>query len=92
MDPPAVSRSRELLGDVAVPMYLALIPPFSPGWVARMAGLGVAAPEVIGRSREEGWQIAAATRDAARDHGFAGVVLMGLHLRTLDEARARLGE
>lgn len=92
MDPAAARRTRERLGPVTVPAYLALIPPFSPAWVARMGDLGVDPPEIVGRSRAEGWQIAAATRDAAREAGFAGIVLMGLHLRTLDEALERLGE
>ena len=92
MDPAAAASTRERLGDVDVPLYLALIPPFSPSWVARMAELGVEPPVLVGRSRDEGWEIAAATRRAAQNAGFAGVVLMGLHLRTLEEARDRLGE
>ena len=92
MDAAAARRACDRLGDVHVPVYLALIPPFSPAWVSRMAQLGVEPPAAVGRSRDEGWAIASATRDAARALGFSGVVLMGLHLRTLDEASERLGE
>lgn len=92
MDPDGARRVRDRLFDVGVPLYLALIPPFSAPWVERMATLGVELPGTVGRTRDEGWEIASATRSAAREVGFAGVVLMGLHLRTLDEARQRLGE
>ncbi len=92
MDAAGARRLRDALGEVEVPLYLALIPPFSTAWATRMEGLGVPAPEAVGRTRLEGWELAGSVRSAARDLGFAGVVLMGLHLRTLDEARERLGE
>lgn len=92
MDIAGATRLREAVGEVGVPIYLALIPPFSAAWVDRMSALGVARPEVVGRSRDEGFELAGQARSAARDLGYAGVVLMGLHLRTLEEARERLGE
>lgn len=92
MDPDGARRVRDRVGDVPVPLYLALIPPFSKAWVARMASLGVEPPGLVGASRDEGWEIAAATRSMAGEVGFAGTILMGLHLRTLEEARRRLGD
>ena len=92
MDGAGAARLRDAVGEMGVPLYLALIPPFSEAWVDRMVALGVPHPEVIGRNRDEGFAIAAQVREAARGLGYAGVVLMGLHLRTLEEARGRLGE
>lgn len=92
MDVAGAARLREGVGDVGVPLYLALIPPFSEAWVNRMVALGVERPGAVGRSRAEGFAIVVTVRDAARRLGFSGVVLMGLRLRTLEEARDRLGE
>ncbi len=92
MDAAGAGRLRDELAASPVPLYLAIIPPFTESWVERMVQLGVPRPERVGRVREEGWAIATALRDEARSLGYAGIVLMGLHLRTLDEARERLGE
>jgi 5,10-methylenetetrahydrofolate reductase len=77
------------------PVYLAVMPPFSKGWVERIEKLG-ALPvgselrEAVSDgswSRERAWESARATRQAAKDAGFAGTVLMGCRFATLvDEA------
>jgi 5,10-methylenetetrahydrofolate reductase len=95
MDPATVSGVAERL-DLKPddpPVYLELTPPFSPRWVGRLESVGAvpigdelrerlaALPEE--RRRVEAWRTARAIGDCAREHGFAGVALMGLRFETV---------
>jgi len=91
----AVDRLEPADGDP--PVYLSLIPPFSPGWVARAEDWG-AVPVTDGfrrrlteiaeaDRRRFAWEQAVATARRSEEVGFAGVVLMGLRYSTVvDEA------
>ena len=80
------------LRDGDPPVYLELAPPFSPGWVRRLEGVGAlpigdelrarlaATPEP--EQRTFGWRAAKAISLRARAAGFAGIVLMGLKFET----------
>ncbi|MGI8871945.1 MAG: hypothetical protein ACR2KI_05010 [Candidatus Limnocylindria bacterium] len=95
MDPAAVAPCAERLalraGDP--PVYLEVTPPFSPEWVQRLERVGAIGIGDALRSRLErtadserrrlGWQLAKAVAVRARQHGFAGVVLMGLRFETV---------
>ncbi len=87
----ACARRLELReGDP--PVYLEVIPPFSPAWVRRLERVGAlpatdafrerlaAVPE--GELRRFGWGVAKGVAEQARNAGFAGVVLMGLRFET----------
>jgi 5,10-methylenetetrahydrofolate reductase len=94
MDPASVGPCAERLelkaGDP--PVYLEVTPPFSPGWVKRLEGVGTikigdplrsrlaATPE--SQLRQLAWRIAKGIADEAKLAGFAGVVLMGLKFET----------
>jgi 5,10-methylenetetrahydrofolate reductase len=75
------------------PVYLAVMPPFTHGWVERIERLGAIAvgdelrAEVQDESwsRERAWDAARTAREAARAAGFAGTVLMGCRFTTLVE-------
>lgn len=70
------------------PMFLMVIPPFSPGWVARMEQIGAVQAsaefkvslEAVSPDdrRRFAWSMATEVEQRARDAGCAGVVLMGL--------------
>jgi hypothetical protein len=74
------------------PVYLELTPPFSPGWVRRLEGVGAIKISDALRARLSamteseqrtfGWRTAKAIARRARTAGFAGVVLMGLKFET----------
>ena len=75
------------------PLFLMLIPPFSPEWVDRMESIGsVPAGERL-RGRLEGlapdvrrklaWEITSEMEQRAKDAGCAGVVLMGLKFESV---------
>ncbi|MEN8235213.1 MAG: hypothetical protein ABFR89_09865 [Actinomycetota bacterium] len=95
LDPATVAPSAERLGirDDDPPVYLMVIPPFSPGWVERMETIGVVpvtdgfrqgigdAPEDARRERAWAWSLEVEAE--AKEAGFAGVVLMGLSRDTL---------
>ena len=95
MDPasvPAVAERLALQPDDP-PVYLEVAPPFSARWARRMQGVG-AIPisdalrdRLTGLSeteaRAEGWRAAKEIATAARDAGFAGIVLMGLRFDTV---------
>ena len=79
------------------PLYLMLIPPFSPEWIDEMERVGsVPASDGLKRRIEDtdpasrrkmAWETALETADEAKDAGCAGVVLMGLRFETVvDEA------
>lgn len=99
MDPNVVAEHAERLamapGDP--PVYLSVIPPFSPKWAARMERLGAVPAGAALRRRLEaapaeerravGWRAAAEVAARAREVGFAGIVVMGLRYSTVvDEA------
>ncbi|HEV2249507.1 MAG TPA: hypothetical protein VGT60_03260 [Candidatus Limnocylindria bacterium] len=94
MDPLTVKPTADRLelreGDP--PVYLEIIPPFSPAWVKRLEDVGAlrvtnafrtkleATP--AGEQRKNGWRIARAVAAEGRRAGFAGIVLMGLKFET----------
>lgn len=94
MDPATVQACADRLelreGDP--PVYLELTPPFSPGWVRRLEGVGAIQVTDGLRSRLAelpeadqrtfGWRAAKAIAQRARTAGFAGIVLMGLKFET----------
>jgi len=94
MDPASVQvvRDRLDLAEDDPPVYLELTPPFSPGWVKRLEGVGAipvteglraqlaATPE--GDRRQFAWRAAKAIASQARSAGFAGIVIMGLRFET----------
>jgi 5,10-methylenetetrahydrofolate reductase len=95
MDPASVAEVVERLEFKPddPPVYLEVSPPFSARWVHRMEGVG-AIPisddlrdRLSGLSddeaRAEGWRAAKAAAAAAREAGFAGIVLMGLRFSTV---------
>ncbi len=90
MDPdsiePQMSQLR-LRGDDP-PVFLMVIPPFSPEWVDRMESIGAVPTSERLKSRladlppdgwrKAAWDITAEMEGKARDAGASGVVLMGL--------------
>ncbi|MBA3688254.1 MAG: methylenetetrahydrofolate reductase [Chloroflexi bacterium] len=94
MDPESVGPCAERLelqaGDP--PVYLEVTPPFSPGWVKRLEGVGTVkisdalrdrlASTPDSQRRDFAWRIAKGIANRARTSGFAGVVLMGLRFET----------
>jgi 5,10-methylenetetrahydrofolate reductase len=108
LDPATVAENVGRLGlrDDDPPVFLAVIPPFSPRWVDRSEQLGsVPVTEDLRREltavpaqqrRAFAWDAAAEAARRAREAGCAGTVLMGLKFDTVvDEAaaewRTRLG-
>ena len=95
MDPEAVAGVAERLelrpDDPAV--YLEISPPFSERWVRRLQSVGAVrvSDDLLARlagsseadARAFGWEMAKACAARAREHGFAGVVLMGLRFETV---------
>ena len=95
MDPASVPAVTDRLGLKAddPPVYLEIAPPFSAGWARRMEGVG-AIPISDGLrerlesmtdadARAAGWRAAKDVATAAREAGFAGIVLMGLKFSTV---------
>ncbi len=79
------------------PVFLMVIPPFTPAWVDQMEAIGaVPAGERLRQRLDEvppdvqrklGWEITTEIEQRARDAGAAGVVLMGLKFSSVvDEA------
>ena len=95
MDPASVTEvvERLELKPDDPPVYLEVSPPFSAKWVHRMEGVGAIpiSDELRERlsklpddeARAEGWRSAKAVAVAAREAGFAGIVLMGLRFSTV---------
>lgn len=95
MDPatvrPCADRLELRAGDP--PVYLEVVPPFSPGWVKRLESVGalrVTEPfrarlqsMSANEQRRTGWRTARAVAAEARRAGFAGIVLMGLKFETV---------
>ena len=101
LDPSTVAENVDLLNRAAddPPLFLALIPPFSPAWINRAEGFGaVPASDALkariaetpkkGR-RQLAWKLARESAKQARDNGCAGVVLMGLKYETLVEEASK---
>jgi 5,10-methylenetetrahydrofolate reductase len=99
LDPDAVepNLARLNLRPEDPPVYLMVIPPFSPEWIERMELLGSVpvGPRLKGRleglepdvMRKTAWELTSDIEGRARDAGCAGVVLMGLKFDSLvDEA------
>ena len=75
------------------PVYLEIVPAFSPAWVKRLEGIGAlpvseafrarlsAAPG--SEQRRLAWRAAKSVAAEARRVGFAGIVLMGLKFETV---------
>ena len=95
LDPASVQLVAERLErlDDDPPVYLEIAPPFTPGWVRRLESVGAIpiSTELRERlaqlppdeQRAEGWRVAKQAAAAARDAGFAGIVLMGLRFETV---------
>jgi 5,10-methylenetetrahydrofolate reductase len=89
----AISLAQLGLTGDEPPIYVAVIPPFSPAWIARAEGWGavptssefLAMVEVtsLGRRRRRAWEEVDRVRLVAQDAGAAGIVLMGLKFDTL---------
>ena len=101
VDPDTVEPYFDKLGrrNEDPPVFLMVIPPFGPGWVAQMESMGAVPPTAAFREqldstdaalrREQGWKWAQEIERRAIDAGCAGVILMGLKYETvLDEAAA----
>ncbi|NOX24255.1 MAG: hypothetical protein GXP36_14350 [Actinobacteria bacterium] len=99
LDPSTVAENMEKLDRRTddPPVFLAIIPPFSPGWVERAEGFGAIPAsddlkaQLLGmlpaERRAFGWKVAEETAEAARKAGARGIVLMGLKYETIvDEA------
>lgn len=99
LDPDVVEENlaRLRLGPEDPPVYLMVIPPFSPEWVERMEAMGSVPSGDPLKARLEGldpdvmrktaWEITSEIEGRARDAGCAGVILMGLKFDSLvDEA------
>jgi 5,10-methylenetetrahydrofolate reductase len=75
------------------PVYLEITPPMSLRWVKRLEGVGALpisddlrerlAGLSDSESRALGWRAAKEAAVQAREHGFAGIVLMGLRFDTV---------
>ncbi len=90
LDPATVEEKMAQLkiGADDPPVYLMVIPPFTPAWVGQMEAIGaVPATDGLKRrisdvdpevGRKLGWEITAEIEQRAKDSGAAGVVLMGL--------------
>jgi len=99
LDPEVVEENlaRLNLGPDDPPVYLMVIPPFSPEWVERMELMGAVPTraELKGRlesldpdvMRKTAWELTSEIEGRARDAGCAGLVLMGLKFDSVvDEA------
>ena len=94
MDPASVAAVAERLARRSddPPVYLEICPPFSPRWVKRLESVGAipVSDELRERldtlpddaRRLEAWKQAREAAKAAREHGFAGIALMGLRFET----------
>ncbi len=98
---PRITSLRIQDGDP--PVYVMVIPPFSPKWVERMEKVGAIpagarmkqtladTPRQLRRAFA--WEAAVSTARRARDAGAAGIVLMGLKFSTvIDDAAERWRE
>lgn len=95
MDPASVPvvAERLALRPTDPPIYLEVAPPFSERWVSRMESVGAIpisdamrsrlAGLSEGEARSLGWSAAKEVATAAREAGFAGIVLMGLRFDTV---------
>ncbi|MCH7581544.1 MAG: methylenetetrahydrofolate reductase [Acidobacteria bacterium] len=95
LDPATIEPSvaRLNLRDDDPPVFLGIVPPFSPRWAKRMVGVGAvegsdefrarlsAVPKE--KRRPHAWLLAREAADRARDAGCRGVVLMGLKFETV---------
>lgn len=102
LDPATVKEQvgRLRLRDGDPPVFLMVIPPFSPSWVAKMESFGAitvgsALRQRLHRTEDDqlrslAWDVSLEAADAARDAGCRGVILMGLKFDTVvDEAAYR---
>ena len=95
MDPASVRSCAERLGrrEGDPPVYLEIVPPFSPAWMQRLEGIGALPVSDAFRARVAAasgqeqrrlaWRAAKSVAAEARRCGFAGVVLMGLKFETV---------
>jgi methionine synthase / methylenetetrahydrofolate reductase(NADPH) len=95
MDPASVADVMERidLKPDDPPVYLEVSPPFSARWAHRMESVGaIPISEDLRQrlekmtdadARAEGWRSAKGVAAAAREAGFAGIVLMGLRFSTV---------
>jgi 5,10-methylenetetrahydrofolate reductase len=104
LDPATVlpNLAQLRLNDQDPLIYLAVMPPFSPQWIARAEGWGAVPAtqalqhqlDQIGSAEERrswAWQQVEAIRRLAEEAGAGGIVLMGMKQETIvGEAAARL--
>ncbi|NND85143.1 MAG: hypothetical protein HKN46_08350 [Acidimicrobiia bacterium] len=103
VDAATVGPSMDALGRVPgdPPVHVMVMPPFSPSWVERSAGIGAvpASDELRSRladldkgdRRSFAWEHALETCAALEEHGAAGAVLVGISFTTLvAEAATRM--
>jgi 5,10-methylenetetrahydrofolate reductase len=95
LDPATVGPNFDLLElkDGDPPVFLMVIPAFSPRWVDRMETIGAVPTtpvfrqriaEIDGADRRQlAWMITREVEQKAKEAGFAGVVLMGLKYDTV---------
>lgn len=99
LDPATVAPGLEAmeLPNGSPPVFLMILPPFSLPWIARMEQSGAtpatdALKQRIQQAsdrRSLAWEVVREIDAAAREAGFAGVILMGLkHVTVVDEAAA----
>lgn len=101
LDPATVEPGVEALArrEDDPPVYLMLTPPFTPGWVDQMEGLGAVPLSSQLRQtlqwtepsarRELAWSLVREAEDRARDAGCAGVILVGMKHETVVEEAIR---
>ncbi len=90
---PEMAKLKLTAGDP--PVYLMVIPPFTPAWVEQMESMGSVpvtqnlrdrieghGPDV---ARKLGWQITSEVEEQAAQAGAAGVILMGLKFSSVVE-------
>ncbi len=101
LDPATIAPNLERLerDPADPPLFLMVIPPFSPGWMRHMTSVGAvpATDDLMARigeaeeadRRAVAWETALEMADVARDGGCAGVIVMGLRFETVvDEGAA----
>lgn len=96
LDPSTIAPSVDMLkrDPSDPPIFLMVIPPFSLSWVKRMEGIGsvpisdsLRGQLAEGIAREQAWDLALQSAEAAKEAGCAGVILTALKFDTVvDEA------
>ena len=95
LDPATIAENLDRLerNPSDPPLYLMVIPPFSPRWITRMENMGaVSSTEGLRERiaecprdsrRDLAWETTIEASDVAREAGCSGVILMGLSYDTI---------